>query len=222
MALGLALNIFLPLRSMDQWFRIFLWGTTLRAAAFGFLLWSGRRCGSPIQFGPANMPVHAALIVALWCVFLSAAHGEPWGWGQRLLAVPACVMVGLFEETLFRGVLLDGLSERWGPARGGLASSVLFALFHTRPQALAAWPHIFLTGCVFANLRSRGMGLGALAGLHALVDLLFFFRGKESVTEYGPSYWVFLGGLFVYAALSAPRPGRGAAAGAPSSGPSPR
>lgn len=220
MAFGLALNVFLPLRSMDQWFRLFLWGTVLRAAAFGFLLWK-----SPVPFRfagmrPALFLAHAALMLGLWSVLLTQAHGAPWTWGERALALPAVLMVGLFEETLFRGALLGGLAERFGAGRGALASSVLFALFHTRPQALAAWPHIFLTGCVLANLRLKGMGLGQLALIHAGADALFFFHGRESVTEYGPAYWVFLGGLFAYAALMAP--GRGPGPGAPASSASPR
>ncbi|HAH08130.1 MAG TPA: hypothetical protein DCM05_16665 [Elusimicrobia bacterium] len=222
MALGLALNIFLPLRSMEQWFRIFLWGTFLRAAAFGFLLWK-----SPVPFRfagmrPAPFLAHAALMLALWSVLLTQARGEPWGWGERALALPAVLMVGLFEETLFRGALLAGLAARFGEGKGALASSVLFTIFHTRPQAVAAWPHIFLTGCVFANLRLRGMSLGQLALIHAGADALFFFHGKESASGYGSAYWVFLGGLFAYAALTAPSTGRAPARGAPASWPWPR
>ncbi|MBI5244759.1 MAG: CPBP family intramembrane metalloprotease [Elusimicrobia bacterium] len=209
MLLGLGLNLLVPLSSVDQWLRIFLWGTPLRAGVFFLLLWADRRFGgrTPLGFAGMRAPrvlLYGALMLALWSVFLTQARGEPWSWGARALGIPACLFVGLLEEYLFRGVLLDGFLDRYGSQRAALASSILFMIFHTRPQALAAWPHIFLTGAVFANLRLRGMSLGHLALVHAAVDSLFFLHGREGVTRFGPAYWVFLAGLFLYAALTAP------------------
>src|SRR5882724_10419467 len=47
-AIGLALNRYFPFRDMDQWFRIFLWGTLLRAGALAILLAAVRREGEPL------------------------------------------------------------------------------------------------------------------------------------------------------------------------------
>jgi len=208
--IGLALNRFFPFRDMDQWFRIFLSGTLLRLTALSILLWSERSCDRPVRLdfqgmsGP-KISAHAAAMLGLWSLLLTQAHGEPWGLGERVLGVAACLIVGGFEEMLFRGVLLRDLAERLGMARGALASAFLFTIFHTRPQAVAAWPHIFLTGAVFANLRLRGASLGQLALIHGAVDSMFFFYGKEPMTGYGPIYYLFLAGLFLYAAVTAPR-----------------
>lgn len=206
--LGVALNRFFPFRDMDQWYRIFLWGTLLRMAALTVLLAAARR-DDAMLFGFEGMrwptvAIHAALMLGLWSLLLTQAHGEPWSSRERILGVSACLVVGVFEETLFRGALLDGLCRMIGPARASLASAAMFMVFHTRPQAVAAWPHIFLTGAVFANLRFRSMSLGYLALIHAAVDSMFFFYGKEPMTGYGLVYYVFVGGLFVYAAATAP------------------
>ena len=210
LAIGLALNRLFPFRDMDQWFRIFLYGTALRLAALAFLLYACGGWDREEWLPRRGMSVWMTLggagaMIALWSLLLTQAHGEPWSWGERALGVGACLIVGAFEEFLFRGVLLAGLVARIGGSRASLASSVLFTIFHTRPQAVAAWPHIFLTGTVFANLRLRGMGLAALAAVHAAVDSMFFFYGKEPMTGYGPVYYAFLGGLFVYSMLTVPR-----------------
>jgi len=205
--LGVSYNFLLPLRDMGHWFRIFMWGTLLRLSAFGLLVWVDLRSGRRTPFDFKGMPGsrvlgHAALMTGLWALLLTHAHGAPWNWGERAMALPACLVVGLFEEYLFRGVLLRGFAERFSGAKAVFATSLLFTLFHTRLQAIAAWPHIFLTGVVLAHLRRRGMSLGHLAVVHALPDAMFFFVGREMGSEYRPVYYVFLGGLFLYAALT--------------------
>ena len=208
--IGLALNRFFPFRDMDQWFRLFLWGTLLRLTALSILVISERSSPDParLDFQGASggrFAWQAAAMLGLWSLLLTQAHGEPWGPVEKALGVSACLVVGGFEELLFRGVLLRDLAGWLGPARASLASAFLFTIFHTRPQAVAAWPHIFLTGAVFANWRLRGASLGHLALLHAAVDAMFFFYGKEPMTGYGPVYYLFLAGLFVFAAATAPR-----------------
>lgn len=207
MAAGGMVRLCIPLVTADDWYRSFLWMSGPRLAGFAALLALDRRLWrrTPFSFSgsaPAAVAGHAALTLGLWGIFLSRSTGAPWDAGQRWLGVAGCLLVGVFEEYLFRGVLLDALRGRIGAQRGALASSLLFTVYHVRPQAIAAWPHIFLTGAVFANLRLRGMGLASLALIHALVDASFFFVGRDSVREYGASYWVFLAGLFVYAAAT--------------------
>lgn len=206
---GWIMAFLFPLRSTDQWFAAFVWGSVWRTGGFLLLWWADRSSGSRTALGFSGTPagrvsLHAAVVLGLWSLLLTRMSGAPWPWSQRLPGLLACLTVGLFEEYLFRGVLLDGFLDRFGGTRAALASSVLFMLYHTRPQAIAAWPHIFLTGAVFAGLRLRGMSLGHLALIHAAADSLFFFHGRQGPSGHGPAYWLFLAGLFVYAAWALP------------------
>lgn len=184
--------------------------TPARLAALGALWCAARRDGLSARFGfeggPSRGTLHAAVMLALWLLFLSEASGEPWGARDRVVGILVCVTVGMFEEFAFRGVLLETMARRYHPWTAALGSSVLFTLYHCRPQSLPAWPHVFLTGTVFAHLRLRGLGLGWLATSHALVDAAFFFSGNRGVQIYGPAHTAFLAGLFAYAALTVPRP----------------
>ncbi|MBI5244441.1 MAG: CPBP family intramembrane metalloprotease [Elusimicrobia bacterium] len=208
-AVGLSLNFLAPLRSTDQWFRHFLIGAPMRLTAFGLLYRLNRQADTPTIFDFSGPPMRAFLcavpMVTLWLIFLTGASGAPWSPADQVLALGACLAVGIWEEYLFRGVLLDGLLKRLDPTRALFLNSLLFTASHPRLQALPAWPHIFLTGAVFANLRARGVSLGYLAIIHATIDFVFFLHGKRSPRPEGPTYWVFLGGLFAYALISFPR-----------------
>ncbi|MFH1724946.1 MAG: CPBP family intramembrane glutamic endopeptidase [Elusimicrobiota bacterium] len=161
MAFGVALNRWVPIVDVDAWFALFMWGNWVRGAALALLLYIDFRTGRRDPFDISGMPArrclaHAALVLALWGVFMTQATGAPWPGRERAAGIAACLLVGAFEEYLFRGILLSGLLRRAGPRAAVLGTSLLFTLFHTRVQAIAAWPHIFLTGTVFANLRPRG------------------------------------------------------------------
>ncbi|MBI5624383.1 MAG: CPBP family intramembrane metalloprotease [Elusimicrobia bacterium] len=215
---GWAAAVAIPLRSTEQWYAAFTWGALWRTAGFAFLLWSDRGPDRAAPFDFGGMPhgraaAHGALMLGLWSLLLHGAGGGPWTPAERSLGLLACLTVGLFEEQLFRGVLLHGLRGRWGDVRAALGTSLMFMLYHTRPQSFAAWPHILLTGAVFAGLRLRGMSLGHLALIHAAADALFFFHGRQGPSVQGPAYWLFLTGLFLYAVWAlppsdAPRHGR--------------
>jgi len=182
--------LLIPLRSADDWYRTCLWMTPTKALAFGGLLYLDRRagmataCGLFRTHGPRPLP-HGLLLTALWGLLWSLSSGLRWTWTQTLAGAAASLAIGFFEEYAYRGVVMDELQRRWGALPAVLGSSVLFTLSHLRPQAIPSWPHIFLTGAVFANLRLRGMGLGQLALIHAALDTLFFFVGKDMVHELG-------------------------------------
>ncbi|MBI4345783.1 MAG: CPBP family intramembrane metalloprotease [Elusimicrobia bacterium] len=189
--------------------------TPIRLLALAAFWTAARRDGLEARFGfegGARRGLgHAAAMLGLWLIFLTEASGLPWSWRDRLVGAGICVTVGMLEEFAFRGVLLETLSRRYHPWTAALGSSVLFTLYHCRPQSLPAWPHVFLTGVVFAHLRLRGLGLGWLAAIHALVDAAFFFSLDRGVQVYGAAHKVFLTGLFVYAASTVPRVERGQA-----------
>ena len=208
LSLGISFNFLLPLRNMDQWFRFFVFGAPIRIGAFALLYSVDRRSNSPTKFQIAGSHFRAfccaIVMISLWLIFLTQARGVPWGASACVVGAAACLCVGLWEEYLFRGVLLDGLLRHFGFMPALLLDSLMFMVFHTRLQALPSWPHVFLTGAVFANLRVRGVSLGHLALMHAAVDFLFFLHGRRWPPAAGPTYWLFLAGLFIYALVSFP------------------
>lgn len=196
-----------PLTPQDS-LRLMVIMTPVRLAAIGWFWLAARREGFASRVGfEGGLPRalgHATLMLGLWALFLTESSGGAWPWPQRLLGIAVCLTVGLFEELAFRGVVLELLLRRLPPRGAALASAVAFTLYHCRPQSLPAWPHVFLTGVVFANLRLRGLGIGWLAVIHGAVDASFFFAGDRGVQDYGPARTAFLTGLFLYAVFTVP------------------
>ena len=96
-------------------------------------------------------------------------------------------IVGLFEEMLFRGVILDSLMGMCPRSLAVLISAFLFMIFHIQAQPLSYFPVLFLHGIVFGTLRSEGVGMGWLVLLHAMFDCLVFFGGYGGYTY----AWIF-------------------------------
>ncbi|MFY8148723.1 MAG: CPBP family intramembrane glutamic endopeptidase [Prochlorococcaceae cyanobacterium] len=86
-------------------------------------------------------------------------------------AFTALVLAPLFEETLFRGVLLPVLARRLGGGGAVLGSAALFALAHLSLGELAP---LFVLGVGLGWLRLRGGRLGSCALMHALWNGLTF------------------------------------------------
>lgn len=196
--------------------------TPVRLAAIGWFWAAAWRegLGSRVSFegAPPRVLGHAAAMLGLWALFLTESTGSPWPWRDRLIGIPICLTIGLFEELAFRGVVLELLLARLRPRAAALASALAFTVYHCRPQSLPAWPHVFLTGAVFANLRLRGIGIGWLALIHAAVDAAFFFALDKGVQDYGSAHAAFLAGLFLYAVVTIPpEKEAGAAFAAPAS-----
>ena len=55
-----------------------------------------------------------------------------------VLGVIVVLIAPVVEETMFRGLMLRTLMRRWGFWPAALASSAIFALFHT--YEVARWP----------------------------------------------------------------------------------
>lgn len=83
----------------------------------------------------------------------------------------AVVVAPLFEETLFRGVLLPGLAGWLGPRGAVLLSAALFAAAHL---SLVEWLPLFVLGCGLGLLRLRSGRLGPSVLMHALWNALTF------------------------------------------------
>ena len=86
-------------------------------------------------------------------------------------AFTAIVLAPLFEETLFRGVLLPVLARRWGTGWGLLISALTFGLAHL---SLAELPALTVLGLGLGWLRLRSGRLGSCVLMHGLWNGLTF------------------------------------------------
>ena len=88
-----------------------------------------------------------------------------------VLASTALVLAPLFEETLFRGVLLPVLATRWGGGWAVLISAASFALAHL---SLGELLPLFVLGLGLGWLRLQSGRLGACVLMHGLWNGLTF------------------------------------------------
>ncbi|MCP9887740.1 CPBP family intramembrane metalloprotease [Cyanobium sp. ATX 6A2] len=77
----------------------------------------------------------------------------------------AMVLAPLFEETLFRGVLLPALGSRWGGTAGVLVSALVFGLAHLSVGELLP---LVVLGVGLGWLRLRSGRLGPCVLMHSL------------------------------------------------------
>jgi membrane protease YdiL (CAAX protease family) len=92
-------------------------------------------------------------------------------WALAGFAFTAVVLAPLFEETLFRGVLLPVLGQRWGAMPGLAASALIFAMAHLSLGELV--PRLVL-GVGLGWLRLRTGRLAPCVLMHALWNGLTF------------------------------------------------
>lgn len=77
------------------------------------------------------------------------------------------VLTPLWEELLFRGVLLSSMRQRWGPGIAVVASSVIFAIVHGIPILL---PYMLGLGLVLGGLRIFHGNLWAPLAMHITIN----------------------------------------------------
>ncbi|KUG07389.1 hypothetical protein ASU33_13620 [Solirubrum puertoriconensis] len=119
----------------------------------------------------------------------------------KLMAQPAlgfvvlCVLAPVFEEWLFRGILLPGLMRNYGPTKAILQTSLLFGIIHLNPaQSLSA----ALLGVFLGWLYYRTGSLRACILVHAVnnfvawVGLFMIRTDKDAIaqmTKYEAPSW---------------------------------
>jgi membrane protease YdiL (CAAX protease family) len=86
----------------------------------------------------------------------------------------AVVMAPVCEEILFRGIIQQGLTRRWGPWGGILFASALFGIIHCIPQQIVAG---FALGIVIGFVYYRTRSLLSVIVLHAVNNGLAAFWG---------------------------------------------
>jgi uncharacterized protein len=148
----------------------------------GWLQWRWRPlAGALIQAIGALLMVMPLVALASW--LLSLVWSEPGGSnpllelvfhsGDRVallcLGLTATVLAPLFEETLFRGVLLPVLGQRLGALGAVLASAALFALAHL---SLGELVPLFVLGAGLGLLRWRTGRLAPGVFMHGFWNAL--------------------------------------------------
>ena len=152
----------------------------------GWLQWRWRPGGSALGLGLAHvlmvLPLVALagwLIERLWSqpsgsnplLELVLTTGDPLA--LACLAITAVVVAPLFEETLFRGVLLPVLTRHWGAAAGVGLSALVFGLAHL---SLGELTPLTLLGLALGWLRLRHGRLGPCVLMHCLWNGLTFLN----------------------------------------------
>lgn len=152
--------------------------------ALGWLQWRWRPMGSAVGLAAGHVLMVLPL-VALSGWLMERVWSEPSGSNPLLelvltnrdplalaaLAVTATVLAPLFEETLFRGVLLPVLAERWGRGWGVVVSGLTFGLAHL---SLGELTPLVVLGLALGWLRLRNGRLAPCVLMHGLWNSLTF------------------------------------------------
>jgi membrane protease YdiL (CAAX protease family) len=144
----------------------------------GWLQWRWRPAGSAIRAALGQLLMVLPLVTfAGWLV--ERLLGDPGGSNPLLdlvltardpaallcFGITAMVLAPLFEETLFRGVLLPALGQRWGDTAGVLVSALVFGLAHL---SLGELLPLVVLGVGLGWLRLRSGRLGPCVLMHGL------------------------------------------------------
>lgn len=163
------------------------------------LLVGGRAVAKPQARGMGQALLAAAYPLAFafligglsGIAYMILAGGPSADWPLLLLyAVVLCLLVGVFEEWLFRGIVLNALLAKMGATRAGVvgaavATSVAFGVLHVAPyafsgeiadastaaQALFKATQAGIVGLLFAAIFLRTRNLWAVTLVHAANDL---------------------------------------------------
>ena len=161
-----------------------LGGIAAAAPAGGWLQWQWRPLTSALARAFSGLLMVLPL-VALSGWLLERLVGDPGGsnplldlvlqardpWALAGFGFTAVVLAPLFEETLFRGVLLPVLGLRWGAIPGMLASALTFAVAHLSLGELAP---LLVLGLGLGWLRLRSGRLAPCVLMHAFWNGLTF------------------------------------------------
>lgn len=101
------------------------------------------------------------------------------GWMQLCILVFAPVL----EEILFRGIIQEGLTAKYGMAKGILFASLIFGVIHINPpQAINA----FFLGLVLGYIYYRSCSLIPVILIHAVNNIIAYFTwllGGEKMVD---------------------------------------
>jgi membrane protease YdiL (CAAX protease family) len=87
------------------------------------------------------------------------------------------IPVGIKEEFLFRGIMQNLLTERFGVLKGILVTSTIFTLWHVGVWEPSLWTfgEIFLASMIIGLIYVRSGSIAAVIVLHAVYDAIYCF-----------------------------------------------
>lgn len=196
--IGSAIDSMTTIRLIDVLFRLAM-GAVLVLAVMPLLYGYNRQrgwCGrylKHMRFDPGPRPRRTVMVTVLaggaLLVLLIGLAGlfDVYAWNPGLLVkddqwiiLLLALVPGIWEELVFRGVILRNLEQRYSPWRSILVSSVLFGLFHLGNFWATADTTAVLAGVVAATVLGVGWGYTVVATgsvipamvLHYTVDVL--------------------------------------------------
>ena len=170
-----------------------------------------QRTGFRLAVDPTGRWSLLLLAIPLLAAALALPFRASVGAGPFLLTGALALLIGLHEETWFRGVILTALATR-GPTYGLVASAMLFGVAHSfnvlttgAPAAAVAYQvaTAALIGIVFGAVRLRTGALWPAIAGHAAVDWAALLILYPSTAPRTPTVLTAAGGLLIYGTLAA-------------------
>lgn len=122
--------------------------------------------GLIVRADPAGLRLFGWIVIlpvlvlsTVWIALATQTDLESLRPGPVEIAILA-LLIGVFEEGLFRGVLLHGLRSRHGPGRAVVLSALLFGLFHLVNAVFGQ--NLFLTLLQIATATALGLFLAVI------------------------------------------------------------
>lgn len=129
--------------------------------------------------GVALTLLSIAVIVSLipWAAGVPSANNNasprPTGLLGYLMAAAPLVVLGVYEEVVFRGILLRYLTRNWGLIVGLFGGAGLFSLAHLYSVGISPeLIRLFAYGLLFGAVALWRKGLAAVAAGHVLLNAL--------------------------------------------------
>ena len=129
-----------------------------------------------LSFKKSIYPLVVALVMGVFVLLGTAMKNEGMvsDWPLQLaLVIMLCLLVGTFEEGLFRGIVFSGLLARFGETRRGLigaviVSSLIFGFVHVTPSIMNGQ---VVTGLDMAQAALKTLQAGILGAFLAALFL---------------------------------------------------
>lgn len=106
------------------------------------------------------------------------------GWKVVPVLITYAVIPAIFEEIMFRGILLNNTEEGAGTVRAILLSGFCFSLYHGSVEQTV---YQFICGCLFAFLAVRSRSVTPTVVIHfinnALIIILYAVGAADTVTD---------------------------------------
>jgi len=181
----------IPIKSFPDWFFLDAVMDAPRFIGFLFCLAVGYRYWGQKKLGFHAQGLIIALIAGIFMCVLEVVtcslYSLPFSVPTRtiILFYISSFFVGLFEEVLFRGVLLNALHDWKGNFCAVWLSSLIFMSYHIQAQPLDSWPAVLFIGLLFAMLRIyQNVSLYWLIVIHGIHDSIFGFIARTGHSNF--------------------------------------